>query len=280
MKVSVLFARFPFGGSEHPAGTNWLIKTVLLAKNDHRISDVMHMDVDDTPITMSRNRVLKAAQQQKADIVCMLDSDMAPDLPIQGAVPFWGSSLSFMLAHKGPCVVAAPYCGPPPHENVYVFRWDQKQSENPNVDLGLEQYSREEALGRAGFEEVAALPTGLCLIDVRALDFLKGTWFDYEYEDPPFNTRKATTEDVFFTRNLSLAGVPQYANWSAWAGHIKRKIVGKPCKLTVEQVREQFRDAVATGRTNKEKLVMIGEGGVNFSSGSGSGYSVLEDHEI
>lgn len=270
MKCSVLFARFPFGASEHPAVTDWLVSTVLKAKADARISDVLHTRVDDTPITMGRNRVLKLAWDRGIDLVLMVDSDMHPDLPLPGAVPFWDSSLDFLLSHQGPCVVGAPYCGPPPVENVYVFRWAHMQDGHPNADLKVQQYDREDAAQRGGFEEVAALPTGLVLIDVRALARLTPPWFEYEYEDPPFNTRKSTTEDVFFTRNLSLAGVPQYVNWDAWAGHYKTKLVGKPTVLTSEAVREQFRDAVAKNRRSGERLIDVRPGGVP-SNGDGPG---------
>jgi hypothetical protein len=259
MKASVLFARFPFGGSEHPDTTDWLVRTVLEAKADRRVGDVFHTRVDDTPITMSRNRVLKQALDLGVDLVCMIDSDMRPDLLAgqPGARPFWASSLDFMLSHPGPCLVAAPYCGPPPHENVYVFEWSRAQSDHPDADLKLEQYTRERAQMLGGIQEAAALPTGLILIDTRALASVKPPWFEYEYEDPPFDTRKATTEDVYFTRNLSLAGVPNYCNWDAWAGHHKRKCVGKPSLLTVENVREEFREALRRGISAGERLVDV-----------------------
>lgn len=257
MQISVLFARFPFGFSENPRCTDWLVKTVLEAKEDKRISDIQHIAIDDTPITMSRNRCLKRAQQSGADIVLMVDSDMAPDLDIPGAKPFFSTTLDFMLAHEGPCVVGAPYCGGPPVENVFIFRWAKRADDHPNVDLHIAQYSREEAAARAGFEEVAALPTGLIMIDMRCLQYIDPPWFEYEYEDAPFNTSKSTTEDVYFTRNLSLAGVPQYVNWDAWAGHVKRKTVGKPTRLTEDDVRAQFRRSILEGRKRGERLIDV-----------------------
>jgi len=258
-KVSILFARFPYGGNESYQSANWMIETIVKAKADPRICSVDHMEVNDTPITMSRNRVLKACLDRKIDLVCMLDSDMHPDLykGTRNAVPFWDTSLDFVLNHDGPSVIGAPYCGPPPVENIYVFRWANQQSDHPNPDLKIEQYSREEAAVRTGIEEVAALPTGLILIDMRAISRLKPAWFDYEYEDPPFNTKKATTEDVFFTRNLSLAGVPQYVNWSAWAGHIKQKTVGMPQFLGADQVRKEFRDALTRPAVREGRLVDV-----------------------
>lgn len=262
MKVKVLVATFPYGGSEVVAVRNWLVTTAKQMATDPRIESVHHMDVNDTPITMSRNRVAKFALQSGFDYVLMVDSDMHPDMylgnPAALAKPFWPSSFEFALSHRDrPLCVAAPYCGPPPHENVYIFRWANKQSDHPNADLSLEQYSREEAAIRAGFEEVAALPTGIFLADVRAFERVKPSWFEYEYEDPPYNTRKASTEDVFFTRNASLAGVPQYVNWDAWAGHAKYKVVGKPSLLTCDQVRDSFREALMQPPAHVERLVDV-----------------------
>lgn len=264
MKFSIMVATFPFGASEHPDVRRFLISLNNKIKSEPRIGEIHTMDVDDTPITMSRNRVQKECVQRKIDLTLMLDSDMRPDMYLgnPGVKPFWDSSFEFMLAHQGPCVIAAPYGGPPPHENCYVFQWARKQSDHPNVDLSVEQFSREEAATRGGFQEVAALPTGLILIDNRCMSRIQPPWFEYEYSDPPFNTRKATTEDVFFTRNLSLAGVPQYVNWDAWAGHHKRKCVGKPSLLTTESVRDTFKEALLSGRRHDERLVDIRPGGV------------------
>lgn len=257
MQVSVLFARFPFGASEHPDGVDWLLRTHAKCLGDKRIAKAEFWRIDDTPITMGRNRCLVEAQKRGFDLVCMLDSDMAPDYP--GGKKFWDTSLDFLLNHPGPCCVAAPYCGPPPHENVYVFQWGKKQDGHPNVDMSIDQFTREEAARRGGIEEVAALPTGLFLFDMRALSVLKPPYFTYEWTDE-FQTHKASTEDVVFTRNLSLSGIPVYCNWDSWAGHWKRKCVHKPTLLNVDDVRGLYREAVVNGRKSDERLVMIGEG--------------------
>jgi hypothetical protein len=256
MQVKVLLARFPFGASEHPAVTNWYAQTLYKAKTDPRISDILHMEEDDTPITMSRNKTMRQAQLHGVDVVCMIDSDMVPDL-IPGAPPFWETALDFLLKHDGPCCVGAPYCGKPPHEVPFAHKIAKKQGDHPNVDFSIELYTREEAAIRSGFAEMPCLPTGLILVDVRALDAIKPPWFDYEWADPPYNTTKASTEDCYFTRNLCLAGVPQYMAWDCWAGHYKSKIVGKPTVLTVDDVREQYREAILSGRRRGEALMDV-----------------------
>lgn len=263
MKASVMVATFPYGGQECKEVRNWLLRVHRAIDKDKRVAHLHTMDVDDTPITMSRNRVIKECLRKEIDFCLMVDSDMKPDMYLgAGDVkPFWESSFEFMLNHQGPCVVAAPYCGPPPHENVYVFRWAAFESGQPNPDFKLEQYPREEATIRIGIEQVAALPTGVCLIDMRAIRMIETPWFDYEWEDAE-QTQKASTEDVFFTRNLCLAGVPQYVNWDAWAGHVKRKIVGRPLVITADSIRGTFREALIRGFKSNERIIDVPVGGI------------------
>lgn len=257
-KHNVMFARFPYKRAEEPEVADWLLSTVLKAKRDSRIGEVFSIKLDDTPITMTRNLAVEKAKSAGADLLLMLDSDMVPDLPIPGAKPFWDTSLDFVLSHQGPSVIAAPYCGPPPVENVYVFQWRKFQSDHPGADWKLDQFTREEAAYRAGIERVAALPTGLILIDMRIFSTLKPPYFYYEWEDET-ESRKGSTEDVAFTRDLSMAGVPVYCNWDAWAGHVKYKVVGKPELVHVDMIREKYREALQRGLSSDDRVVMVGD---------------------
>lgn len=261
MKVSLGIARFPWHGAEHPDVTDWLLRTAIKVKQDPRISEVHQFRKDDTPITMSRNKAVEHAKRVGVDYLLMIDSDMSPDLPEPGAKPFWDSSFDFVLQHNGPCCIAAPYCGPPPLSNVYVFRWSNWQNPDvqPNPDMRLEQYSREEAAQRAGIERVGALPTGLILIDMRAFERLKPPYFYYEWNDGT-QSEKASTEDVTFTRDLNLLGVPQYVNWDAWAGHWKLLRVDKPRVIYTDHVQQKYREAVLADIRSNERLRMIGDG--------------------
>ncbi len=275
-KFSVMFARFPFKGVEHPDVTDWLVTTVLKAKADPRISDVYRCKVDDTPITASRNRAAMEAQKRGADFLVMIDSDMKPDYLLGQdplAKPFWDHAFNFVIGHygRGPCVVGVPYCGPPPHENVYVFRFANRQSNHPNPDWQLNQFSREESAQRTGFEQVGALPTGLVLVDMRAFGAIAHPYFDYEWvgDQPPCphchqaipgpRAYRASTEDVYWSRNLNLAGVPQYCFWDAWAVHHKSKEVGKPELQTIDNIRGEFVEAVRRGQDSRERVLVVGE---------------------
>jgi hypothetical protein len=234
MKRSLMIARFPYGNLEHSDCVDWLCQSYLWAQNEDTVSSVGLWRLGDTPVSMTRNVALEVARQNHYDYVLMVDSDMSPDLKLPGAVPFLPAAWEFALKHDGPCLVGAPYCAGPPNEKVVVYRWAAGESGAP-TNPSLEEYPREEAAGKAGFERVAALATGLLLIDMRALEKIEPPYFDYEWSDRRM-VKKASTEDIHFTRDLSMAGVPLYSAWDSWAGHWKQKCVGKPEAVPLDQV--------------------------------------------
>lgn len=261
--------RFPYGGIEHSECVDWLIDVSWKLAGDKRFN-VKWLKENDTPITMTRNKMFADAITMGADLLLIVDSDMAPDCEVGDpeAKPFLESSLEFLLNHEGPCVVAAPYCGPPPHENIYVFEWKNKETGVPVESSGLKlnQFTREHAALMRGITEVGALPTGLMLIDVRALKKLPvpHTYYDFEgdgFACPACNEKtrgpqavKQSTEDVTFSRNLSQIGVPMYCNWDSWAGHIKKKIVRKPRPYPVDTVTQFMREAILRGTRAGESI--------------------------
>ena len=74
---------------------------------------------------------------------------------------------------------------------------------------------------------------------------------------------KASTEDVYNTREISMAGVakghgnPVFVNWDAWAGHVKLKIVGKPRIMGAEQATDTFRMAVKHGINSNDRRLVV-----------------------
>jgi hypothetical protein len=241
-KYKVMFCRFPGNHQENPDCTDWFVKTSLKAKGDPRIERVYSWYKSDTPIPMGRNLAVDLAKSYKVDFVVMVDSDMFPDMYLghdPKAKPFWDTAFDFLTAHNSPAMIAVPYCGPPPVENIYIFKWATQQSDHPNPDLKIDQYTREEASSATGIEEVAALPTGLCMFHLSAIDRIKPPYFYYEWKDER-QMEKASTEDVTFTRDLAFAGVPIYVAWDCWAGHWKMKCVGRPGRITVKDVSEKY----------------------------------------
>jgi hypothetical protein len=279
MPYSVMLARFPGGNAEHPASADYVINLMETLHNDDRIETIRSWYKADTPIPMVRNLCVKHALALKVDYLLMIDADISPDCE-PGAKPFWPTAWDFLMErrqieadraagkatrwcddeapkllgdHKDPplppATVAAPYCGPPPHECVYVFEWASKENvEGGNPNFKLQMFDRSFAAQQAGIQEVAALPTGLILYDTRVFRRLPAPWFDYEYTDPPYNTEKATTEDVYQTRNASMLGLPQFCAWDSWAAHLKLKTVTKPRVLTIHSVRKSFADACLAAR--------------------------------
>ncbi len=280
-KLDLLIVTFSYGGnggiaSSSPEVGDWLLQIVPEMTADERLGRIKKVDLCDTPITMTRNKSVELARQAGFDIILMIDSDMAPDLYTQKyqdpeAKPFWKTSFEFLYKHyaRGPVMVAAPYCGPPPIENCYAFRWANKQSEHPDdCDMQLVQYSREEAVDLIGIQEAAAVPTGISLWDVRLFELTEPKdsgdrpWFFYEYTTI-LKTEKASTEDVTASREVSLAGIevlgynPVFVNWDAWAGHVKQKVVGKPMLLAADAVSKNLCRAARTRLPANEKRTVM-----------------------
>jgi hypothetical protein len=276
-KFNVGIVTFSYGGnggisSEVPNIREWVAPLIPELTKDPRVDQIRMWNLADTPITMTRNRAVLQARQHGVDVLVMVDSDMHPDMynGQEYAKPFFQTSFDFLVNHypKGPCVIGAPYCGPPPNECVYVFQWSNMRSHASHADFQLKMYERHEAAKMSGIQECAALPTGLIMYDMRAFELTepkKDTdkpWFYYEWKDI-YHSDKASTEDVTQTRDLSLAGVqawgynPVYCNWDAWAGHWKPLCVGKPLMIDAKNVSDKLKRAAELGVNSDVKLVCL-----------------------
>lgn len=272
-KLNLGLVTFSYGGnggisSEVPDIREWMVPLVTEASRDSRIENIRVWNLADTPITMTRNRSVLQAREFGVDVLVMIDSDMKPD--IEGSKKFFPSSFDFLYDHygRGPCVIGAPYCGPPPLENVYVFEWRDMQTGHPNPDFQLKMYERSQAVRMSGIHPCAALPTGLIMYDMRvfALTEPRSTddhpWFYYEFPDK-YQAEKASTEDVTMTRDLSLVGVerlgynPVYCNWDAWAGHWKPKCVGKPQFIEAKDISQKLKNCWSANYDASVKLVNL-----------------------
>lgn len=271
---SLQVARFPALNQEHPDSAGYVIGLQEQLHNDDRVGSIIPWRLADTPITMSRNRCVKHALRDNVDYLLMIDSDMSPDCEA-GAPPFWTTAWEFMMARRElentrlkemegryenayevnltivpPATIAAPYGGPPPTESCYVFRWEERSTGDLDPNFKLAMIDRDDAARRTGIEEVAALPTGLILYDMRVFKKLPPPWFRYEWADVE-ETEKASTEDVYQTRNASLMGMPQFCAWDCWAAHIKTKYVVKPKPLTIKAMQGKLADSLLRGREAK-----------------------------
>ena len=274
-KFNVGIVTFSYGGnggisSEVPDIREWMVPLVTELSRDERVDQIRIWNLADTPITMTRNRAVLQAREYGVDVLVMIDSDMKPDINAgqPDAKPFFRTSFDYIVDHyhKGPVIIGAPYCGPPPGECVYVFRWQNMQSENPNPDFQLEMYDRNGAVKLAGIQDCAALPTGLIMYDMRIFSLTEPKeegdkpWFYYEWKDK-YAADKASTEDVTMTRDVSLVGVeklgynPVLCNWDSWAGHWKPKCVGKPIVIEAKGVAEKMKECWRADVDRSVKLI-------------------------
>lgn len=245
-QFSILVASFPGDGRTEQGVADWLVETFLAMRDDATVGRVSPWHPHhqgrripgDTPIPMLRNKCLIEAETGGFDFVLMVDSDMEPDM-IPGAPPFWSVAWPF-ARDNGPCVIAAPYCGPPPIEYVYVSKWHNKEGDHANPDFALGPMPRGEAALQKGIGRVAAIGTGLMLIDMRAIKRLPHPRFYYEWTDAT-QSAKASTEDITFTRDLENVGISVYCAWDCWAGHWKKKLVGPPKSIPAGAVPAMLR---------------------------------------
>lgn len=275
LKLDILVCFFAYGGNggvamQLPSHARWWATVFHQMKSDPRIGRVGEMTLSDTPITMTRNKAVRTAKEGGFHLLLMLDSDNEIDLYANcGGKPFWDSSFEFVYerARRGlPTVIAAPYCGPPPHptkggeENVYVFRWTDHESDVDDPGpFKIEAYARHDAALMQGIHPAAALPTGCCMFTMDCFDLLPPPYFAYEWKDE-WQDEKGSTEDVMATRNISLAGHAilgqevVFCNWDAWAGHHKPKCVGKPKLLMANHVNEQYTEALKRGINSGDRI--------------------------
>ena len=263
-KKTLLIARFPGSGSERMETADWLVETAYeMGRKSHPahhwIKPLRPKRYTDTPIDMVRNRAVAEAKAAGVDYLVMVDSDMAIDYGVgvdPRAKPFLPTALDWMLQFGKPCVCGVPYVGPPPFENVYVFKWATPETRGGNFVASLEQFGREEATVRRGVEQVAALATGCVVIDMRVFDLLPHPHFYYEYDDER-RLSKASTEDVTFSRDLAFLKVPQFVFWDCWAGHMKTKLCPRPEILPSDFVCDRLLRRAAAGRKEDEVTVAL-----------------------
>lgn len=282
----IFFAHFPYGGngaapSEHPSIRAWFSSAMLMLRDHPLVYDVKSQDFADTPVTMTRNAAVLAARKAQADILVMIDSDQVPDIYLDPkyagtelqarAKPFLPVAIDVIDGHyeKGPVVVCAPYCGPPPEEAPYLFLWDSCQDQGAEPVMRIRMMTRNEAAQMTGMVRVAAQPTGLIAFDMRAFEYTEPKtnddkpWFYYEWSDR-YASEKASTEDVTATRDISLAIMaklgynPLLCASECWAGHVKPYVVGKPMPLPDIAVGGKFKAAVLSGFRTDEGVADVG----------------------
>lgn len=277
-KLSLMLVTFAYSGNSTGSSlcwptAEWLIKTAVRLKTEEKFTSRIDQDrifiksISDTPITATRNAAIKEAQEGGIDLVLMLDSDMSPDVHVgehPDAVPFFDTAFDFIYERyeQGPNFVAAPYGGAPVHENVFGFCWERHSNLGEEAPFELRQYNREECVYFSGIREAAAAATGLILYDIRCFDLIDRPYFQYEWTDES-QSKKASTEDVQNTRDISMAGLTRYGYnpcniaWSSWAGHNKNWCVKKPQPYTASMVSKTLTNALSRKDLADGRVVQV-----------------------
>lgn len=284
------------GGTEsvHPDIMHWWGELTVKLSKDERISEVTLDTKSDTPIPMIRNHAVVKARNAGADLLLFVDSDQSPNKHRGESwwKPFWDVAFEAIYKHweKGPLCIGAPYVGGPGPEgqNVYVFAWESQGDPGDEASFKMIMYPRQIANKLSGLQECAALPTGMMLIDMRCFELIEPAtrskrevlelfqqgkldidqamrgitegWFYYEWKNG-YATHKASTEDVTFTRDLSMAGMrklgynPLRCAWDCWVGHHKPWNAGKPVQHGVDEVGNVFWRAMESGLETDERII-------------------------
>lgn len=250
---TIMLARFPYMAMERPEITEWCVSAAMWADKHPEIEGTLKFwFINDTPITMGRNRAVLAAINNKIDILVMCDSDMVFD--IDRTHPFLPSAFDFIKSRweQAPTIISAPYCTGAETYNPVMGTW---RTYKDGYEVKAEVYTREEAAGFSGIQPCSLQGTGLMAIDMRVFTGfevggevvkLPPPWFYYEYTDET-NTFKASTEDMVFTRNVTLLFGKRdleiaYVDWDAWAYHVKPQFVGKPHTLSIKTIAALHRE--------------------------------------
>lgn len=245
----MMLACFPYGGMQRKEITPWAMQAAVWASKQRDIAGgLKYWDQNDTPITMCRNLAVQAALANDIDILIMLDSDMAPD--IDKAHPFLPAAFEFIKRrwNTAPTIISAPYCTAGPAYNPVMGVW-RTHGDGGRYEVSTSLYTREEAAQLSGIQPCSLQGTGLMAIDMRVFTgfdvdgetvALPPPWFYYEYTDAT-NSQKASTEDMVFTRNVTLLFAQRrleigFVDWDAWSWHVKTQFVGKPYTVGIKTV--------------------------------------------
>lgn len=252
-KWKVMLATFPYGGVQRDEITPWCMSAALWAHDRADIDgELLYWSVNDTPVTMSRNRAIVTAVNSGADILVLVDSDMVPD--IDRKHPFLPNAFEFIKSrwHSAPTIISAPYCTAGPDYLPVMGTW---RTHRGGFEIKSELYTREEAESFHGIRPCSLQGTGLMALDMRIFTGfeiggeivkLEPPWFRYEFTDAT-NALKATTEDMYFTRQVTLLFAQHgleigYVDWDAWAYHVKPQFVGKPQGVMLRAIAEMQRE--------------------------------------
>lgn len=202
-----------------PHLTRWLSLMAFHLGRDaksYNLANIDWFDVSTARILQMRNQCVRKALDVQATRLLMIDPDMWADAYLSfngaaptrdGAKPFLASAWQFLDENPG-SVVAAPYCGR--DGQVHVFG---------NDDEGhIRRVARDYAASLTGWVRVAAVGSGLMLIDCDVFRKMKPPWFDDVYRNDE-KTKLLLSQDAYFCRRCAECQIPIYVNFDSWCRH-------------------------------------------------------------
>lgn len=233
-KFKVMLGRPVGQGSEKTDVGTFLMQFALFCRDHPRIEQMCEAESVSSRILLNRNIIMAEAIKQECDFLLMIDPDMSPDMYGRGedrkpfVRDFLESSFKFLLENPFN-IIAAPASGDPPKRLVNVF--------TTNLDGTARRMTHTETRDRwlnPSIEQVHAIGTGLILIHMPVIKVLEQPYFDDVYANVE-KTELSLSQDIYFTQNLTLAGVGVFCNWYSFAGHIKSDVLGVPEDLADEE---------------------------------------------
>ena len=142
------------------------------------------------PIDVSRNTLVRSAQENKAAFIFFLDADVLPPPDIVGRLMSW----------KVP-IVSGVYWS----KKGYPAVWDQHPSG--------QGFTPVKSLPTKGLLEVAGIPMGCALIDMRTFSCIPDPWFHWGLRDPRKEGEgEGQSEDLEFCKKASEHGFKIYVD--------------------------------------------------------------------
>ena len=142
------------------------------------------------PIDVSRNTLVRSAQENKAAFIFFLDADVLPPPDIVGRLMSW----------KVP-IVSGVYWS----KKGYPAVWDQHPSG--------QGFTPVKSLPTKGLVEVAGIPMGCALIDMRTFSCIPDPWFHWGLRDPRKEGEgEGQSEDLEFCKKASEHGFKIYVD--------------------------------------------------------------------
>lgn len=226
-KISVLVVRLTYTGWERQEIGDFLVQTVLDLQAHPRVRGASYVPINQLDIATARNLAAQLALSREEDILVMVDNDIKP------AKGFVWAAIDLILHQldngHGPTVVVSPTrCGNGEVNIKRVEHLDGYGEHGINVSSPVPLL---EAIKRVGVEPVPLAGAALIAIHTGTFEALakhKGLpYFYVEYADES-ETEIVTSEDIAFTRDCNLHGVPVVALWNYWSSHWKEQELARP----------------------------------------------------